>query len=155
MSPSSKIAILGLGNTARRDDGIGIHILTRLKQQLKRRDIVFFEFGIAGLDIINYINEYPKVFLIDAIDADLTPGTLKIFKLNEATYQAKERKLSSHEFTLNDVFNLYQTFQGTSDVRIAGIQGKDTSYGTEMTPELETAQEKITAEITTFIKSWK
>lgn len=152
---NNRLAIIGLGNTLRRDDGIGIHILARLQEEFSREDISFLNFGIASFGLINYINDFKKVLLIDAIDAGLEPASLRIFKLDEASYQTKEKKLSSHELSLADLLNLYQTLGVSSDVQIAGIQVKDTSYGLEMTRELERAKDKIAEELHRFVDSWK
>ncbi|HAJ56462.1 MAG TPA: hypothetical protein DCL35_01685 [Candidatus Omnitrophica bacterium] len=154
-SSSNKLAIIGLGNTLRRDDGIGIHVLSLLQECLQNQDISFFNFGIASFGLVNYISDFKKVLLIDAIDADLEPASLRIFKLNEATYQIREKKLSSHEITLSDLLNLYKTLGIPSDVHIAGIQVKDISYGLEMTGELESAKTRIAEEIRKFVDSWK
>jgi hydrogenase maturation protease len=154
-SSSKKLAIIGLGNTLRRDDGIGIHILALLERDLPCQDIAFLNFGIASFGLVNYIDDFKKVLLIDAIDADLEPAALRIFRLDEASYQTKERKLSSHELSLSDLLNLYKTLGISSDVHIAGIQVKDTSYGLEMTSELESAKVSLAEHIREFIDSWK
>lgn len=150
-----KLAVIGLGNTLRRDDGIGIHVLALLQEALERKDVSFLNFGIASFGLINYISDFRRVLLIDAIDADLAPATLRIFSLHEATYHAKDKKVSSHELSLADLLNLYQILGVSSDVHIAGIQVKDTSYGLEMTGELESAKGAIADEIHKFIDSWE
>lgn len=150
----NEVAIIGLGNTLRRDDGIGIHLLAILQDELKRRGILFLNFGIASFGLINYINEFKKVLLIDAIDAGLEPATLRIFKLDEATYQTQEKKISSHELSLSDLLGLYRMLGISSEVQIAGIQVKDTSYGLDMTTELESSKKRIAEEIRSYIASW-
>jgi hydrogenase maturation protease len=155
MSNSSKdLAIIGLGNTLRRDDGVGIHILALLQKPLKSKKIVFFNFGIASLGLINYITEFKKVLLLDAIDAGLPPADLKIFKFHEASFLVKEKKFSSHELSLGDLLGMCNALGLAADVYIAGIQVKDTSYGLEMTNELENAKRRIAGEISKFIDSW-
>jgi hydrogenase maturation protease len=151
---SNKTAIIGLGNTLRRDDGIGIHVLAGLQERFRDKGIVFLNFGITSFGLVNYISDFKKVLLIDAIDAGLTPATLKIFKINEAVYPTKENKLSAHELSLSDLLGLCNTLGISTDVHIAGIQVKDISYGLEMTKELKSAQSKIVDQIGQFIFSW-
>lgn len=155
MSNSSKdIAIIGLGNTLRRDDGIGIHILAILEGQLKEKSVKFLNFGIASFGLVNYITDFKKVLLIDAMDAGLEPASLKIFRLNEASYHIKENKFSSHELSLSDLLGLCATLSISTDVHIAGVQVKDTSYGLEMTKELEKSKARIAEEIRSFLTTW-
>ncbi len=156
MSDSSKgLAIIGLGNPWRRDDGIGIHLLTILQETLKSKKIVFFNFGIASFGLVNYMKEFKKVLLLDAIDAGLAPAELKIFTLHDASYLIKEKKVSSHELSLGDLLGMCQALGVAAEVRIAGIQVKDTSYGLEMTNELEIAKRHIAGEIRKFIDCWE
>ncbi len=151
---SDRIAIIGLGNTLRRDDGVGIHILALLQAALKHRNFSFLNFGIASFGLINTMADFNKVLLIDAIDAGLNPADLKIFGLNEASYFTKEKKLSAHELSLGDLLGLCLMLGVTADVHIAGIQVKDISYGLEMTVELEKAQHRIAHEILKFVSDW-
>ncbi len=155
LNSPDRLAIIGLGNTLRRDDGIGIHVLALLQEKLKNQNISLLNFGIASYGLVNYINNFNKVLLIDAIDADLKPATLRIFKLDEASYQTREKKVSSHELSLGDLLNLYKALGISSEVQIAGIQVKDISYGLEMTKELESAKTRIAEEIQKFIDNWK
>jgi len=151
---SNDIAIIGLGNTLRRDDGIGIHILAILEDQLRVKGVKFLNFGIASFGLINYITDFKKVLLIDAMDAGLDPASLKIFRPNEASYQIKDNKLSSHELSLADLLGLCNKLSLSTDVHIAGIQVKDTSYGLEMTKELEKSKARIAEEILCFLRIW-
>ncbi len=154
MSNSSKTAVIGLGNTLRRDDGIGIHLLALLQEKFKGADISFLNFGIASFGLIGYLKEFEKVLLIDAIDAGLEPGALKIFRLNEASGAVKDVKVSSHELSLADLMTYCEAFGFATDVHIAGIQVKDISYGLEMTGELERAKTRLAEEIKAFLSRW-
>jgi hydrogenase maturation protease len=150
-----RIAVIGLGNTLRRDDGIGIHILALLQEKFKHnKKISFLNFGIASFGLLNYFDNFKKVLLIDAIEAGFKPATLKIFKLQDASYEIVEKKISSHELTLSDLFRLYQMLKISADVYVAGIQVKDTSYGLEMSSALEKAQSRVVEELSAFIASF-
>ncbi|MFA5039387.1 MAG: hydrogenase maturation protease [Candidatus Omnitrophota bacterium] len=153
LNSSREIAVIGLGNTLRRDDGIGIHILSRLQDELKGK-VAFLNFGIASFGLINFISEFRKVLLIDAMDAGLKPATMKIFRLDEAETYARQKKLSSHELSLADLLELYKALGLATDVQVAGIQVKDASYGLEMTPELAKAKNRIVQNIKEYILSW-
>lgn len=154
MSSLSKVAIIGLGNTLRRDDGIGIHLLAALSERFKDQGIAFLNFGIASFSLLNFFSDFQKVLLIDAIDAGMDPAALRIFRLDEAQFATNEKKLSSHELSLGDILNLYKTLGLSTEVQVAGVQVKDVSYGLEMTPELEGARDRLSDEISRFVSSW-
>jgi hydrogenase maturation protease len=155
MSASSEeLAVIGLGSTLRRDDGIGIHLLAMLRERLAGDRIAFLDFGGASFGLVNRLREHEKVLLIDAIDAGLPPGELRIFRLDEASFRVRENKVSSHELSLGDLLEVCGSLGVAADVRVAGIQVKDTSYGLEMSAELETAKPRLAGEIAAFIKNW-
>lgn len=70
--------VLGLGNDLYGDDGVGLHIIRRLKQELaatKRtpgwtRDTDFEECCLSGLSILDVIVGYDNLLIIDTIKKD-------------------------------------------------------------------------------------
>lgn len=151
---SKKVAVIGLGNTLHRDDGIGIHLLQLLEDKIPNSGISFMNFGVASLGLLNHLSSFSKILLVDAIDAGLEPGALRIFRLSDAASRVKDKKLVSRELPLADLCRLYEAFGFNADVQIAGVQVKDISYGLEMTKELETAKERLAEEITSFLAEW-
>jgi len=154
LDSSRNIAVIGLGNTLRRDDGVGIHLLAELEKELKSRDVSFLNFGIASFGLVNFLGEFRKVLLIDAMDAGFAPATVKIFRLEEAQVYTSQGKISSHEISLADLLEIYKVLGLATDIQVAGVQVKDASYGLEMTPELEKAKKDIVENIKKFVLSW-
>lgn len=154
LDSSRNIAVIGLGNTLRRDDGVGIHLLAELENELKRNDISFLNFGIASFGLVNFLSEFRKVLLIDAMDAGLAPATVKVFRLEDAYIYTGQNKISSHEITLADLLGVCKILGLTTEVQVAGVQVKDASYGLEMTPELEKAKSAIVKNIKELVLSW-
>jgi len=148
------MAVIGLGNTLRRDDGVGIHVLAGLQDELKDYKVSFLNFGIASFGLVNFLSGFKKVLLIDAMDAGLAPATMKIFRLKDATVYVKDNKLSSHEISLADLLEVSRTLGLETDIQVAGVQVKDASYGLEMSPELEAAKDHIVEDIKHFVLSW-
>lgn len=156
MSSSSKkrIAVIGLGNPLRGDDGVGIAMLDRLKKIFLNNKTDFLDFGTASHGLLAYLGEYEKVLLIDAISAGLEPGILKIFRLDQAAYQVQEKKISSHELTLGDLLSLCQSLQISSEIFIAGIQVKETAWDTGLSDDVSALFEKNVEEISGFLSGW-
>ena len=151
LSSSKKFAVIGLGNTLRRDDGIGIVILEALLNSFRKPGIDYLNFGIASFDLIYKLQEYDAVLLIDGIDAGLAPGELKIFELKDIAYVSKEAPVSTHEFDLKSLFELYKRFELKSKIYVVGIQAQDTSYGEGLSEALKNRQAGILKEVSNFI----
>ena len=88
-SSANKIAVIGLGNTLRKDDGIGIIVLEALLKSLKHPQIDYLNFGIASFDLIHRLERYAIVLLIDGIDAGSPVN--KIFRLENKLRQRHRR----------------------------------------------------------------
>ena len=148
---SNRFAVIGLGNTLRRDDGIGILILESLRSFYKRDGVDYLNFGIASFDLLHRMKEYDKILLIDGIDASLKPTEAKIFGLEEIAFSAKRLPGSSHELNLKNIFDLYKKLDINTKIYVAGIQVMDSSFGEGISEILKKNLDKTIKEINLFI----
>ena len=148
---SKKIAVIGLGNTLRKDDGIGIIVLEALLKSSQHPQIDYLNFGIASFDLVHRMEKYERILLIDGIDAGLKPGELKIFELKDISYNLKGPALSTHEFDLKSLFELYKRFELKSKIYVAGIQVQDVSFGDSLSQPLKDSLEHSISEARIFV----
>ena len=148
---NAKIAVIGLGNSLRRDDGIGIMVLESLLNNYKRQGVEYLNFGIASFDLIHRLQDYDTVLLIDAIAAGLPAGELKIFELKEISFSKEYRAVSSHELNLKDIFELSRRFNLKTKIYVAGVQMQDISLGESLSDPLKENLEDIIKQIDGFI----
>ena len=148
---SKKIAVIGLGNSLRRDDGIGVIILESLLNNYKRPGIGYLNFGIASFDLIHRLQDYDTVLLIDGINAELPIGELKIFGLEQASFTNRDNAISSHELNLKDLFKLTHDLEIKAKIYVAGIQVVDVGFGESLSAPLKDSLEIITKQIDEFI----
>ena len=149
---SDKIAVIGLGNSLRRDDGIGVIILESLLNNYKRPGIDYLNFGIASFDLIHRLGDYDAALLIDGITAGLLAGELKIFNLEEAAFPEEASVVSSHELNLKDIFRLTRNLEIKTKIYIAGIQVQDVSFGESLSEPLKDNLGQITKQVDKFIQ---
>ncbi|MFH0739356.1 MAG: hydrogenase maturation protease [Candidatus Omnitrophota bacterium] len=148
---SKKIAVIGIGNTLRRDDGIGIIILESLLGFYKRQDLDYFNFGNAGFDLLHRIKTYDAVLIIDGINAGFGIGEFKIGELKDIQYKIDDSLTSTHEFNLRSIFEFSKNLGIKTKIYLAGIQVGDTSFGEGLSEVLKHRREDIIKEIATFI----
>jgi hydrogenase maturation protease len=148
---SKKIAVIGLGNSLRRDDGIGVIILESLLNNYKRPDIDYLNFGIASFDLIHRLQDYDTALLIDGINAELPVGELKIFGLEQASFTNGDNAISSHELNLKDIFKLTQDLEIKTKIYVAGIQVQDIGFGEFLSVPLKEKLQELTKQIDKFI----
>jgi len=149
---TSRIAVIGLGNTLRRDDGIGVIILESLLSHYSRAGIDYLNFGIASFDLIHRLQDYEVALLIDGISAGLAAGELKIFDLEKVAFAKDSSIVSSHELNLEDIFKLTRNLEIKTKIYVAGIQVQDIGFGESLSQVLKDNLEQLTRQIDNFIQ---
>jgi hydrogenase maturation protease len=76
------VLVLGIGNTLLGDDGVGIHVARKIREECNREgQIEVAEATVGGIALLDLIAGYSKVIIIDAIITKKEkPGT--IYKLS-------------------------------------------------------------------------
>ncbi|TAM43070.1 hydrogenase maturation protease [bacterium] len=148
---SKKIAVIGLGNSLRRDDGIGVIILESLLNNYKRPGIDYLNFGISSFDLIHRLQDYDAALLIDGIASGLAAGELKIFSLEQVSFVKEDGVISSHELNLKDIFRLTCDLGIKAKIYVAGIQIQDVGFGESLSEPLRVKLQELTKQIDKFI----
>jgi len=92
----NKILIHGIGNEILTDDGIGPKLVKRLTGNLSDKDIDFKTAYLGGLELLDYIEGYHTVILIDAIRTrDGIPGT--VYQLTPENFNTTIHLSSVHD----------------------------------------------------------
>ena len=99
-----KQAVIGLGNTLRRDDGIGIIILESLLNFYQKKGVDYLNFGSASFDLLHRLKAYDKILLIDGVDAGLGTAELLISELKDIEYKLDDFVTSTHGLNLKRIF---------------------------------------------------
>lgn len=93
--------VLGMGSPILSDDGIGLVIAEKLQDRLEGVDIVTT--AMAGINILDILEGYDRVFLIDAMTSrNGKVGDLKKLTADEGTLHL----FSSHGINFFDVLQL-------------------------------------------------
>lgn len=144
-----RIAILGIGNELRGDDGLGPFFIKRLKTQFKKN--AFESFPFLLLDVGNIVENYlesvisfcPNVIIfVDAIDFNdgSPPGTAKLISADRLNIE--NRTLSTHTLSLGLVAE-YLKNETQADIFLLGIQPKNIKLGSCLSKEVSKSIEKL------------
>ena len=144
-------AVIGIGNTLRRDDGIGIIILESLLKFYKRKGVDYLNFGSSSFDLLHRLKNYPAVLIIDGINAGFEAGVLMISELKDINYNPDNAATSTHELNLKDIFEFSRKLDIKTTIYFAGIQVGDTSFGEGLSSALSESKEGLIKEIAAFI----
>jgi hydrogenase maturation protease len=100
-----KTLVLGLGNPILTDDGIGIRVVREAASRCPNGKTRFAEASLGGLRLLDVINGYDRVILVDAIlTRGGTPGA--IYHMGPGDLLASLHSDSSHDLSLPGALKL-------------------------------------------------
>ena len=147
--------ILGVGNPLRRDDGVGPEIIDLLFKGVNAPylppHVTIMDGGTDGLGLIEYFKEYKKVILVDAVLMGMPPGTVKVFKPDDALFHIGGDSLSTHGFGIPELIKLAKELDILPDLTIIGIQAENTDYGKGLSESVKCNIDKIINIMASFI----
>lgn len=144
------ILIAGAGNPWRSDDGIGITIIERLHAlqhagafYLAKDQVDILDIGTDGLALLDILPNYQKAIIIDAVEMNAPPATIKVFSPEEAKIKITNDALSTHGFGLGEMLKLAEQLNIPTQITIIGVQPYDLSFGNELSSEITRVIDKI------------
>jgi len=137
MTKVHDILILGIGNILLKDEGIGVHVVKKIKEMSLPDNVEVLDGGTAGLDLVDFISGYKKLIVIDAVTTGDKPGT--IYRLLETNLKIKPKAIMSfHEIDFLDALYMSDVMgEKPEEIIVIGVEPKDMSDGVELSPEIE------------------
>jgi hydrogenase 3 maturation protease len=151
ISGSRRIAILGIGNDLRTDDGLGPYVINKLRTH--HPDILIENVGSVPEAFASSLAEFgaERVIMIDAADMRKPVGHIELVNKDRIGGIA----ISTHSMPLSFLMQYLENSTGANTV-LLGIQPRSIQFGEGMTPEIgQIAQELVTmmdSVLTTYLK---
>jgi hydrogenase maturation protease len=137
-----RTVVLGIGNTLLADEGVGVHVVERLRAESPDDGTVeFVDGGTLSFTLADIMAGTDQLIIIDAAELDSPPGSVSLFE-NEALddYLGHGKRRSVHEVSLLDLLAITHL---TSDLPVKraliGIQPQSVDWGEFPTPEVAAA----------------
>ncbi len=132
---SANVLVLGLGNTFRRDDGLGVRAVERLQQRYDLPEEVRVRVGaVLGVHLLSEFENVQHLIVVDAIRADAPPGTLIRLEGTEVPHMFTAR-VSLHELALSEVLSLAEVLGLRPPHVVAlGLVPESLSMGPDLSP---------------------
>jgi len=134
-----KVAIVGVGNIMRGDDGFGPALIERLNGKIKA---VCIDVGSTPENYVGTIvKQNPDVILIvDIMHLDKAPGHYEVLKPEEVLKSG----LTTHDISPR-MFIEYLKTQTKADVYMLGVQPQSISLGDQMSDSVKRSLEELEA----------
>ena len=155
MSCERRIIVLGLGNLVRSDDGVGVHVVQRLKSDARIPESVqVLDGGTLGLQLLPAMETASHVLAIDAVNTGAEPGTVVRFDMSELT--PLPGSPSVHQIGFADLLSALQ-WVGKFPERMVllGVQPEETGWGTELSARVQAAVPALIQTAIDELKQWE
>ncbi|WP_170932729.1 HyaD/HybD family hydrogenase maturation endopeptidase [Desulfosporosinus sp. FKB] len=148
-----EIGILGLGNSIRQDEGVGIHLLERLRNDLPP-EIVLLDGGTDGLRLLEFVENTKRLIVLDAVEAGKKPGEVVVWRGDDVP-KYTSNKLSVHQMNFAEVL-YWAGFQGCSpdEIVVIGVQPENLDWGTELTETLQRSIPEALNQVHACLEEW-
>jgi hydrogenase maturation protease len=136
--------ILGVGNLLLRDEGVGVHVISALRDRELPDDVELWDGGTASFDLLDTLAGRRQVIIIDAVRTGSEPGT--IFRFTPEDISARREQVTSlHQVGLLEALTVAEHLLDSApqEVIILGIEPKEIDWGLELSPEVEAAVPRV------------
>ncbi|NLJ57174.1 MAG: hydrogenase maturation protease [Firmicutes bacterium] len=98
-----KIRIIGCGNLLAHDEGVGVHVVRRLQNEILPENVEIQEMRTPGKQLTELLTGTEKIIIIDACTEQNNTGTVHRHVLKESADEKLQEKL----FQTLHAYNLY------------------------------------------------
>lgn len=136
------VVVIGVGNRALSDEGVGCRVVCRVASRASSHAEVI-DAGLPGPGLASLLQGREKAIIVDAVDADMPPGTVYRFVPDEVVSTQARGCISLHEGNLLHYVELAEALgMSAKEVVIVGIQPEKFSPGEQLSAPVEKAVPK-------------
>lgn len=142
-----KAVVLGVGNTIRADEGVGVRVIEALERDwVLPAGVVAIDGGTSSMEMLEELSHLDLLVVIDAVNDGKPPGTL-VPLTGGAVPVFFRRNLSPHGIGLSDVLAALE-FMGAEprETIVLGVQPLSLDLGLELTPVLAARVPELVAQ---------
>ncbi len=141
MEDLGRVRVLGLGNVLMGDDALGPWVVEELKARWEFPEgVSVVDIGTPGLDLTPYLADADAVILVDTVQADAPPGTLRVYSGPELLSRAPLPRVSPHDPGVTEaLFLLGFADAAPRCVVLVGVVPQTVAKGVSLTPPVRAA----------------
>ena len=150
----NKIVVLGLGNPLFQDEGLGIYMINQLMQEAINEQVELVDGGTDALALLNVVEETDHLLVIDAVDGDHPPGTVRKLSGRDIPLLVTGR-ISVHQIGFQETLALAALRDRfPQHLVLFGVQPQSLDWGTELSPPVMNALPELTAQVNAQLDAW-
>ncbi len=127
--------ILGLGNILLSDEGVGVHAVGALVEQVQLPpDVEVLDGGTSGMDLLDQIAGRAHLIVVDAVKTGRPPASV-VRLAGDAVPAFFSSRISPHQLGLSDVLAVLRLMDAAPEsVTVIGVEPVCLDIGLELSP---------------------
>lgn len=149
------IAILGSGHTLLSDEGVGVHVVERLRAAYAfPAHVRLLDGGTRGIELMGWLDGVDRLLVVTAITTHAPPGTLTRLA-DDAIPAHPGLALSPHQTGLRDLLAMMDLL-GTTPVEIVlwGVTPASREAGVSLSPAVAAQMDVLVAHVLDELYRW-
>ncbi len=144
-----KVLIGGIGNVLLGDDGVGPYIVRLLTANYEfDQGVELCDLGTPALDLIDQISGKDAVILIDALQVDVEPGSVLLYRKAEIVEHSPAVRMDPHSPALVETLLSVDMFGiAPADVLLVGVSSGTYDSGCRLSSPVQESIERVIAEV--------
>lgn len=154
---TGKALILGLGNTLLGDEGVGVHVVNRLKRrEPPLGEVIMLDGGTLSFTLAGPIGEAGSLIIVDAAKLGRAPGSIEVYEgAGMDRFVASSRHKSVHEVTLFDLLAIaHLTGELPPQRALIGIQPERIDWSDKLSASVAAAVPAICDSVCDVLMHW-
>ncbi|MCU7796182.1 MAG: HyaD/HybD family hydrogenase maturation endopeptidase [Candidatus Thiodiazotropha sp. (ex Myrtea spinifera)] len=151
------VLILGIGNTLLTDEGIGVHLVECMREEVgEMQGVEYLDGGTLSFTLAEPIARADGLIVVDAARMGEAPGTMKAFHNEEMDKYLSGNRSSVHEVSLTDLMDIARLSESLPAQRcLVGIEPESVDWGEAPTEKVESAIKLGIQEILSILNEWR
>ena len=147
---TGRVLIAGVGNSLLGDDGIGPALAEFMNEG---GEIDALSCGLSGFDLVDYFEDYDRVYVIDAAYMGCPPGEVRLLSEKDLESLSPGSFGNSHSLKLRDLARFSVFIRGVNCLRVIGIQPYSISPGGGLSDLFRDGLQPLAGRIMDIIKA--
>jgi hydrogenase maturation protease len=156
-TPPASTLVLGFGNVLLGDDGAGVRIALRLRDEMGADAALFVDAGTLSFSLLSYVEDANTMLIIDAADLGAAAGSVECFEgAHMDRYLQGTRRRTVHEIGLIDLLDMARILHKLPARRaLLCIQPSRIEWSEALTPVVSAALPEAIRTAKAVLKGWQ
>jgi len=143
-----KVVVLGVGNTIRADEGIGVRVVEALERDYALPEgVTAIDGGTSSMEMLEALSDLDFLLVVDAVNNGQAPGSLVRLAGDEVPVFFR-RNLSPHGIGLSDVLAALEFMdKSPRETLVLGLQPVSMELSLELTAEAAARVPELVAQV--------